>query len=84
MPRLPLPLGGSRPPDLHAAATAGEAAIAIYEWSEHAKWGRFLRDMEGELLVTLSEEMARPHTGAASSAPAAEEEQDAEAGEEAP
>jgi hypothetical protein len=84
MPRLPLRLGPSRAPDLHAAAAAGEAAIAIYEWSEHAKWGRFLQDMEGDLLVALSEEMARPHTGATSDAPAAEEELEAESGEEAP
>jgi hypothetical protein len=82
MPNLRLPVGSRRLPDLHAAAAAGEAAIALYEWSEHAKWGRFLHDLEGELLVARSEEMARPHTGVAPDASAAAEASDAESREE--
>ena len=84
MPRLHLSFGGRRSPDLQAAAAVGQAAIALYEWSEHAKWGRFLADLEGELLVARSEEMARPHTGVASETPeeAPEEAPDGELEEE--
>ncbi|HET6344060.1 MAG TPA: hypothetical protein VFH51_03965 [Myxococcota bacterium] len=84
MPRLPLRLGGARAPDLQAGAAVGQAAIALYEWNEHAKWGRFLGETERELFVTLSEEMARPHTGSTPETPSAAEEPDAESGEEAP
>jgi hypothetical protein len=82
MPRLRLSLGGRRAPDLHAAAAEGQAAIALYEWSEHAKWGRFLQDLEGELLVAHSEELARLQASAAPETP--EEEPDAEYEEETP
>jgi hypothetical protein len=56
-----LPFGGGRgTADLEAQAAQGQAAVETFEWSEHAKWGRFLQDTERELMEAWNAELARP------------------------
>jgi hypothetical protein len=67
-----LPFGGGTP-DLEAQAAVGQAAVENYEWSEHAKWGRFLQETEAALMAARNDELARPRPARRDTAPPVEE-----------
>jgi hypothetical protein len=47
--------------------------VENYEWSEHAKWGRFLQETEAALMAARNDELARPRPARRDTAPPAEE-----------